>query len=143
MTNVTLGRHGDSMVAPFQIKEKAMAALETLPVIGNAWTQLHDWQKDGMQLGFVYSRSLGGLVQTGQCRIARLSEDSAILETAGSRMMVVVAGARLEAGPQIFFTPNLRAHYPVEGVALHLANHDWLFFSECAVPDDARLNNEH
>lgn len=101
--------------------------------------RLLEWQRAGVQLGFVYSRSLGGLVQTGQCRIASLTGEVATLETAGGKMIVVVKGAKLEAGPQIFFTPDLTGNYQVEGVALQLENHDWLFFSERAIPGDVIL----
>ncbi|ELX10960.1 gel scht [Janthinobacterium sp. HH01] len=37
---------------------------------------LQDWQRHGIQLSFVYSRSLGGLMQTGQGRLF-LSADTA------------------------------------------------------------------
>ena len=33
---------------------------------GAAWQQLLRWQENAQQLAFVYSRSLGGLIHTGQ-----------------------------------------------------------------------------
>ena len=97
--------------------------------------QLQQWQHARTELAFVYSRSLGGLMQTGRGRIARLAEDSLVLETAGSKLMILLGGARFEAAPQLFFTPDLMSHFGVDGVAVHLSNHDWLFFSEQLIPD--------
>ncbi|MES2317277.1 MAG: hypothetical protein V4631_07240 [Pseudomonadota bacterium] len=105
------------------------------------WQRLVAWQCDGARLAFVYSRSLGGLMQTGQCRIARLTPDAATLETAGSKLMVALTGTTYETGPQLFFTPDLLSHYGVDGVALRLPNHDWLFFSEQAIPAHLQLNS--
>lgn len=105
------------------------------------WQRLLQWHGAGIALAFVYSRSLGGFMQSGQCRIARLTPEAATLETAGSKLMVALAGAAYEAAPQLFFTPDLLANFQVDGVALRLANHDWLFFSEHAIPENLRLNN--
>lgn len=118
-----------------------MPVLEKLAdvAVDSGWARLLEWQRTGVRLGFVYSRSLGGLVQTGQCRIASLAGEVATLETAGGKMIVVVKGAQAEAGPQVFFTPDLTGNYQVEGVALQLENHDWVFFSERTIPGDVRL----
>ena len=105
------------------------------------WQRLLAWQRAGASLAFVYSRSLGGLMQTGQCRIARLTPEAATLETAGSKLLVALSGTTYEAAPQLFFTPDLQSHYGVDGVALHLPNHDWLFFSEQAIPATLQLNS--
>jgi hypothetical protein len=104
------------------------------------WQRLRDWHRAETGLSFVYSRSLGGLVQTGHCRIARLTSESTMLDAAGSKLMVVLAGATVEAAPQLFFTPDLLSHFQVDGVALQLPNHDWLFFSEQAIPEHLQLN---
>jgi hypothetical protein len=105
------------------------------------WQRLLDWHRSETGLAFVYSRSLGGLMQTGQCRIARLTPEAATLETAGSKLMVALAGTTYEAAPQLFFTPDLLSHFAVDGVALRLPNHDWLFFSEQAIPANLQLNS--
>lgn len=105
------------------------------------WQRLLEWQRAGTSLAFVYSRSLGGFMQTGQCRIARLTPDAATLETAGSKLLVVLSGTTYESAPQLFFTPDLQSHFQVDGVALRLPNFDWLFFSEHAIPENLRLNS--
>ena len=116
--------------------------LATIPAHASdtGWQRLLEWQRVGANLAFVYSRSLGGLMQTGQCRIARLTPEAATLDAGGSKLMVVLAGSVFDVAPQLFFTPDLQSHYGVEGVALQLPNHDWLFFSEDAIPHHLRLN---
>ena len=101
---------------------------------GAVWQQLLRWHENGQQLAFVYSRSLGGLVQTGQGKLGQLSLDAATIEAGSSRLFIVMAGATYEAGPQLFFTPNLLSRFHVNGVAVRLANHDWLFLSDESLP---------
>jgi len=101
------------------------------------WQQLLDWQRHAVMLAFVYTRSLGGLMQTGHCRITSLEPEKATLATAGSTLMVVLLGARFEAGPQIFFTPDLMGNFSVDGVTIHFANHDSLFLSGAEIPEAA------
>jgi len=101
---------------------------------GAAWQQLLRWQENTQQLAFVYSRSLGGLIHTGQGQLAQLSLDAATIEAGASKLYIVLAGASYEAGPQLFFTPNLLSRFHVNGVAVRLANHDWLFLSDESLP---------
>jgi hypothetical protein len=101
---------------------------------GAAWQQLLRWQENAQQLAFVYSRSLGGLIHTGQGSLAQLSLDAATIEAGASKLYIVLAGASYEAGPQLFFTPNLLSRFHVNGVAVRLANHDWLFLSDESLP---------
>ncbi|MES2322750.1 MAG: hypothetical protein V4633_10850 [Pseudomonadota bacterium] len=103
------------------------------------WQQLLDWQRHEVMLAFVYTRSLGGLMQTGHCRITSLEPEKAVLETAGSKLMIVLLGARFEAGAQIFFTLDLTGNFSVDGVTIHFANHDSLFLSNVSLPAEARL----
>ncbi|MES2127989.1 MAG: hypothetical protein V4463_12010 [Pseudomonadota bacterium] len=105
-----------------------------------AWLQLLDWQENKLELAFVYTRSQGGLIQTGRCRIAQLTAQSTSLEATGGKLLIRLAGARFEIGPQVFFTPDLNNHFNVDGVAVHLGNHDWLFFSASPVPINVALN---
>ncbi|RFP11464.1 hypothetical protein [Duganella sp. BJB475] len=105
-----------------------------------AWDRLLDWQRDGMQLAFVYSRSLGGLMQTGRGKLTHLGEQALTIEAAGSRLLILLAGASYETGPQLFFTPNLLGRFEVDGVAVRLANHDWLFLSAETMPPHAALS---
>jgi hypothetical protein len=101
---------------------------------GAAWQQLLRWQENSQQLAFVYSRSLGGLIHTGQGKLDQLSLDAATVEAGASKLYIVLTGATYEAGPQLFFTPNLLSRFHVNGVAVRLANHDWLFLSDESLP---------
>lgn len=103
------------------------------------WLKLLQWQQQGSKVTFVYSRSLGGLMQTGHCRIARLAPGFANLESADCKLMVALSGATYELGPQKFFTANLLGSYFVNGVAVRLSNHDWLFLSDEASPTQALI----
>jgi hypothetical protein len=101
---------------------------------GAAWQQLLHWHDNGQQLAFVYMRSLGGLIHTGQGCINQLSLDATTIDAGSSKLYIVLAGASYEAGPQLFFTPNLLSRFHVNGVAVRLANHDWLFLSNESLP---------
>jgi hypothetical protein len=76
----------------------------------------------------------GGLIHTGQGKLDQLTLDAATLEAGASKLYIVLAGATYEAGPQLFFTPNLLSRFHVNGVAVRLANHDWLFLSDESLP---------
>jgi hypothetical protein len=101
---------------------------------GAAWQQLLRWHEHQQRLAFVYSRSLGGLVHTGQGKLDQLTLDAVTVEAGASKLYIVLAGATYEAGPQLFFTPNLLSRFHVNGVAVRLANHDWLFLSDESLP---------
>jgi hypothetical protein len=101
---------------------------------GAAWQQLLYWHDNGQPLAFVYSRSLGGLIHTGQGRLDQLSLDATTIDAGTSKLYIVLAGATYEAGPQLFFTPNLLSRFHVNGVAVRLSNHDWLFLSDESLP---------
>lgn len=101
---------------------------------GAAWQQLLHWHENGQLLAFVYTRSLGGLIHTGQGRLEQLSLDATTISAGSSTLYIVLAGASYEAGPQLFFTPNLLSRFHVNGVAVRLANHDWLFLSNESLP---------
>ncbi len=104
-----------------------------------AWEQLARWQRNRTQLGFVYSRSLGGLVQNGRGIIGSLSAASLEIVAGPCNLLVALPGAHCEAGPQVFFTPALTGAFDVHGVAISLSNHDWLFFSEFTIPSNSAL----
>ena len=101
---------------------------------GAAWQQLLRWHDSSRELAFVYMRSLGGLMHTGRGRLEQLSHDAATIEAGASKLYIVLANASYEAGPQLFFTPNLLSRFHVNGVAARLANHDWLFLSDESLP---------
>jgi hypothetical protein len=101
---------------------------------GAAWQQLLHWQENAQQLAFVYTRTQGGLIHTGQGKLEQLTLEAATIEAGASKLYIVLAGASYEAGPQLFFTPNLLSRFHVNGVAVRLANHDWLFLSDESLP---------
>jgi hypothetical protein len=101
---------------------------------GAAWQQLLRWQESQQQLAFVYSRTQGGLIHTGQGKLDQLTLEAATVEAGASKLYIVLAGATYEAGPQLFFTPNLLSRFHVNGVAVRLANRDWLFLSDESLP---------
>ena len=102
--------------------------------VNGSWQQLLHWQRAGTLLAFVYARSQGGLVQSGRGRIAVLSSAALTIDAAPCRLAVVLTGAKYESGPRMFFDPSLSSAFDVHGVAVSLGNHDWLFFSEEAIP---------
>ncbi|HEX5341214.1 MAG TPA: hypothetical protein VFX55_01885 [Duganella sp.] len=101
---------------------------------GAAWQQLLRWQENQQSLAFVYSRTQGGLIHTGQGKLDQLTLEAATIEAGASKLYIVLAGATYEAGPQLFFTPNLLSRFHVNGVAVRLANRDWLFLSDESLP---------
>ena len=111
----------------------------TAPGNDAARQRLHAWQTARASLFFTYTRSLGGLVQSGRSRIATLTNTALTIDAGGSSLFVVLDDATFDDSPQIFFTPDLGGHFQVHGVGISLGNHDWLFFSEDAVPNAALL----
>lgn len=106
----------------------------TLDAPDSPWQQMLRWQRDGAALCFVYARSLGGLMQTGRGQLARLSPEALTLDADPCKLMVMLTGAAFETGPQLFFTPDLLSRFDVDGIAVRLANHDWLFLTASALP---------
>jgi hypothetical protein len=101
--------------------------------------RLHEWHAADTTLCFAYARSLGGLVQSGRGRIATLTNTALTIDAGGSSLFVVLNDAKFDDTPQIFFTPDLSRHFQVNGISISLGNHDWLFFSDAAVPNAALL----
>ncbi len=101
---------------------------------GYAWRRLVRWHRDSRELAFVYSRSRGGLIETGRGQIVRLNPESMTIQALGCKLAILLSGATYEEGPQMFFTPDLLRRFNVEGVAIRLANHDWIFFSAESLP---------
>lgn len=118
----------DLIVSP-RLPEPAGASSQ-----GAAWQQLLRWQEAAQPLAFVYTRSLGGLIHTGQGTLEQLTLDALTINAGNSKLYIVVAGASYEAGPQLFFTPNLLTRFDVNGIAVRLANHDWVFLSDESLP---------
>ena len=101
--------------------------------------RLHGWQAAGEMLYFSYTRTMGGLILSGRGRIATLSATALTIDALSSSLFVVLDNATFDDTPQIFFTPDLVGHFQVYGIGISLGNHDWLFFSEEAVPNPALL----
>lgn len=102
---------------------------------------LHHWSRANIDLSFVYARSKGGLLQVGRARISALGETMLQLDAIGSKLNVVIAGARLGAEPQLFFSHGFLSSFYVDGVSVHLENHDWLFMSSSADPESLSFNS--
>lgn len=101
-----------------------------------AGSKLAEWQVSGRELGFVYLRQGGGLVQTGRGCLAAVDEGTLQLAAGACSLLVVHLGAVLMQGPQWFFEAHLNGAYQVEGVSFALTNNDWLFLSEDILPDN-------
>lgn len=98
----------------------------------SAWTTLERWHDMGIDLSFVYARSGGGLMQSGTVHISRLAPMALTLAAADCKLMVVLIDATYTSGPQLFFTADFTSRFTVDGIAIALANHDWLFLSASA-----------
>jgi hypothetical protein len=112
----------------------------TAPGDDAARQRLHGWQAAGKMLCFSYTRTLGGLVLSGRGRIATVSATVLTIDALSSSLFVVMDDATFDDTPQIFFTPDLGGHFQVHGISISLGNHDWLFFSEEAVPNASLLH---
>ena len=100
---------------------------------------LSSWRDGAAKLGFSYFRAGGGLMQTGRVRILRVTPGLLTLETRGSRIAVVLSGARFEYKPAGFLRPDFQGMYDVPGLYVWLQNHDWLFL----FPDQDGSNLRH
>ncbi|MCA1248637.1 hypothetical protein [Massilia sp. MS-15] len=125
------------MGQPVTLQPADQGLLGELDAQGEGAAQLRQWQREGRELAFVYARSLGGLMQTGRCKISKLSGQYTTIDATGSRLVILLEGASYELGPQQFFTPGLAAAFAVPGVAVRLANHDWFFLSAETMPGQA------
>lgn len=119
-----------------------LAAAPALSRTEESLATLREWQRACTVLSFLYARSLGGLMQTGHGRIVSLTDGALTVDAGGSSLFVVLAEARYDDSPQMFFTPSLNSHFMVPGVSIHLGNHDWLFFSADQMPKEAVLSRD-
>lgn len=120
-----------------------LAAPPALSRIAESLASLHEWQRAGTVLSFLYARSLGGLMQTGHGRIVSLTDTALTVDAGGSSLFVALADARYDDSPQMFFTPTLGSHFMVPGVSISLGNHDWLFFSADQMPTGVVLARDN
>ena len=103
------------------------------------WHQLVRWHGVHEEIAFLYSRSLGGLMETGRGHIAKLNPTLLTLESGECALLITLTGAAYKLGPQLFFSSNLLRRFNVEGVAVSLANCDWLFITAEASPSTLSL----
>ena len=92
---------------------------------------LHRWQSEGAKLAFGYFRSRpGGVIQTGLATVFRLSPALLTLDTQGSRLAILLQGARFRYGNLGFLKPDNRGAYDIDGLSIFLSNSDWVFLFE-------------
>ena len=96
---------------------------------------LRDWLKSRLELSFVYSRSMGGLIQTGRARATGFDTDYLELRSEGTTMIVVVREATFSTEPQVFFNASFSSARSISGVSIYLANFDWLFLCPAQAED--------
>lgn len=103
--------------------------------------ELRRWLSQGQALSFVYSRALGGLIQTGRAQLSGMDTEYLELRNAEMNLIVVIRKARFSTEPQLFFSPGFVGSRLVEGVSLHLENCDWLFL--CPQQGQTLLQHGH
>jgi len=113
----------------------AAGADDTVP------SELRRWLSQGHSLSFIYSRSLGGFIQTGRARLSGMDAEYLELSNAETNLIIVIRKARFSTEPQLFFGPGYVGSRLVEGVSLHLDNCDWLFL--CPQQEQALLQHGH
>lgn len=106
-----------------QAPTPASSPSETVP------RELQAWLENSLPLTFVYSRSMGGLIQTGRAVLSAMDAGYLELRTPGSTLIVVTRGARYSTEPQVFFNPALTDSRAIPGVSVSLENCDWLFLT--------------
>ena len=92
---------------------------------------LQHWQSESAKLAFGYFRSRpGGVMQTGLATIFRVTPTLLTLDTQGSRLAILLQGARFLYGNLGFLTPDDRGVYDIDGLSIFLSNSDWVFLFE-------------
>jgi hypothetical protein len=98
---------------------------------GDVGDFLRRWQSEGTKLAFGYFRSRpGGVMQTGLATVFRVTPDLLTLDTQGSRLAILLQGARFLYGNLGFLTPDNRGVYDIDGLSIFLSNSDWVFLFE-------------
>lgn len=95
----------------------------------NAPPELNTWQQLNVELSFVYSRSGGGLMQTGRALIAEINATHLTLRTTSTTLIVTILKASFNTEPQLFFNSTFTSSRKVAGVSISLENFDWLFLT--------------
>ena len=107
-------------------------------VLKDALRVLRAWQAATTRLGIVYTRSRGGLLLTGHGHVREVDPRALSLRLDATRMVVLLKDATFSYGETPFFTPDLQNTFPVTGLAIQLATHDWCFLGPERATDDLR-----
>jgi hypothetical protein len=102
---------------------------------------LRTWLKNRSELSFVYSRSMGGFIQTGRARLTGMDSEYLELRSAGTTIIVVARGAKYSTEPQLFFNPSFSSARAIPGVSINLESFDWLFL--CPAQDKDLMVHGH
>jgi hypothetical protein len=89
--------------------------------------EMGHWLNNRSVLSFVYSRSMGGFIQTGRAELWSMNSEYLELRTADTKIIVVIRGAKYSTEPQLFFSPSFLSARAIPGVSISLGNFDWLF----------------
>ena len=102
---------------------------------------LRAWLTSKKELSFVYSRSMGGFIQTGRAWLTGMDSEYLELRSTGTTIIVVSRGAKYSTEPQVFFNPSFSSARAIPGVAISLENFDWLFL--CPAQDKDLMVHDH
>lgn len=91
--------------------------------------ELNTWQQLNVELSFVYSRSGGGLMQTGRALITEINATHLTLRASSTTLIVTTLGASFSTEPQLFFNSTFTSSRKIAGVSIGLENFDWLFLT--------------
>lgn len=98
---------------------------------GDGSNILQRWQSEGAKLAFGYFRSRpGGVMQTGLATVFRVTPALLTLDTQGSRLAILLQGARFLYGNLGFLTPDNRGVQDIDGLSIFLGNSDWVYLFE-------------
>lgn len=95
----------------------------------NPLPELNTWQQLNVELSFVYSRSGGGLMQTGRAAITEINATHLTLRTTSTTLIVTILKASFSTEPQLFFNSTFTSSRKIAGVSISLENFDWLFLT--------------
>jgi hypothetical protein len=95
----------------------------------NAPPELNTWQQLKVEMSFVYSRSGGGLMQTGRALITEINATHLTLRATSTTLIINIVRASFSTEPQLFFNSTFTSSRNIAGVSISLENFDWLFLT--------------
>lgn len=102
--------------------------------------ELNTWQQLKVELSFVYSRSGGGLMQTGRALIAEINATHLTLRAISTTLIVTILKASFNTELQLFFNTTFTSSRKIAGVSISLENFDWLFLTPAVDGELLRAN---